>query len=305
MNHTANTLFLRKLLVFLLIFCFAPQLLCTVLRYIGEYSGNDLVFEIIDVFVSVAGTAAVFIAYGAFICVVFLFGTRYDVLIPSVVSLVLYGLSYILMLITESYTVGIVSLSVSSIVSCAVFISAVSTAALHASLTAFFAALPYVAAFLTLSVIERGDAGDLIQSLVYGLMNLGLDFLMLVIAIGTAIIFANHAKRKSLNIVVGGSVVARGRPVLAAAMVVTVIYAASALAGYIPSTIEDVSEYGPPVTPAEIFETLYPYIRLAVSGAVGYFAAAFAVNRLEDKWFEASDLAEETDRLKRGRRKGK
>ncbi|MBQ7603873.1 MAG: hypothetical protein IJU75_02860 [Clostridia bacterium] len=300
-NYTARTSFLKKALIFLLVFSLAPQLLCTVLRYVGQYAGNDLIYEATDVVVSVVGTAAVFVGYGTVIYLVFLFGTGFDGLIVSAVSLTAYVLSFVLILITESYTVGLVCLSITAVFSGTVFVMLMKKALPHAILCVFFAVMPYAAAFATVALTVGADTGELLGSSVYGLMNLGLDLTMFVLATEIALIFASHAARTGKNIVVGGSVVAHGRPVLAAALVLTAVYAAAALAGYIPSTVSDVGEYGPPVTPAEIFETVFPYLRLAVACCVGYFSAAFAVNRLEDKWFECDDAARRVDRLKRGK----
>ncbi|MBR5767223.1 MAG: hypothetical protein IKX86_00920 [Clostridia bacterium] len=300
MNHTARTVFLKKALIFLLIFSLAPQLLCAVLRYVGEYSGSDIVYEAADVFVSVVGTAAVFVGYGVVIYLVFLLGTGFDGLIVSVTAVTAYLLSFVLILITESYAVGLVCLSVTALL-CGVFFAALMKNALpHALLCILFAFMPYAAALVAVAASGGADSGDVMQSAVYGLMNLGLDLLMFVLAAEIALIFAARAKNKDKNIVVGGSVIARGRPVLLAALTVTAVYAAAALSGYIPSTVSDIQEYGPPVTGAEIFETVYPYLRLSVACCVGYFSAAFAVNRLEDKWFESDDEARRVDRLKRG-----
>ena len=292
-------MFLKKAALLLLLLSVLPQIVCLVIRYVNNYYTNvtpvftETVTNVLDETVSAIGTCSAFCAYAVTVYCAIIFGIKWgsECLIALFAAFIV---CYAIMYFSGSYFVSALVMSLLAVM-CAVYYTGRNDCFRGVSvLTVLLAVLPYLIAVVLLPVMSPDSAEEaLAEGILYGIINLGFDLLILVLAAQTGRYYHVRYAETGHDLTVGGAFLPAKKPVLKANLAVCIIYVCAALLGSIADTVSSISDYGMPANSAEWFTEIYPYIRLIVLFAAGYAVMAFVSNRLEDYYFDAVD----TDRL--------
>lgn len=296
MQYFTETRFRKRAAVITLVSCAVLQLVATVMNYIYEYSvrGNSAfgVFgNVISVSADFIRNAAVFSGYAAIIYFVFLYGLsgggEWTIALIAGVAL-----NSFLIMLTESITYGIISAPVVAVIVMTVFL--IWTKGCRGIQAIIFASylIPPIGALAITFATTVVSAEGLTAYLVYAFIQLGTDFLVLTVIARLANLIRTRAIRKgggNVDILIGGSILPHGNPVLKTLLIADILYFAISAVGKLNETIAFIGEYGLPINGNEWFSLLSPYLTLAVWLVAGYAVMVFIATRFEKAFLLSQD----------------
>ncbi len=236
------------------------------------------------------GSFSLFAGLATVIYLVFLDGLREggEWLIALIFA---YSLALLLLAVIEDPGFGLAAFSISGAAS--VFALLKWTKGNPLPMVAVMAAyaLTIVGGMFILFTTSFPSIDSILSSLLYGLMNLGLELLLVAVAARLAFLLRRRALRRGgsrVDIAVGSRILPKGHPILLCFLLMDGLYAAILTISSLIESFALVSEYGWPVNSQEWFSLFEPYLEIAVLFAVGYAAMLLMANRLEQAFFSSN-----------------
>ncbi len=274
------------------------QALRAIINYIYEYSinGNHLYTSLGTVMAIASeflGSLSVFAGYGIIIYLVFLYGMKNGgewtlALIAE------YGLVYFLTFYIGNLTFGITAAALTSALLATVYLIWTKGCREISALIFATMLLPYLAGTLIFCSTTVVSVDSLIFHLMYGFLNLGTDFLVIIVIARLANLIRSRAisgGAGSANISIGKKILPRGNPLLKTILFADIIYTGIGLFGAVTETHSILSEYGAPINSSEWITLVSPYIKLVLYFVVGYAVMLFIASKLESAFITAEDEA--------------
>lgn len=278
--------------VIAVITCIVLQLICAAVNYFYAYSiegtvSDGAAWTVINVALDFLGQISIFSGYGIVCYLVFLYGQGEggEWLIALASG---YFLVYFLIFFIGDITFALASSVLTAIVLAAVYL--IWTKSCHAiSLIVFGSMLiPYVGA--TAIYVSSGvvTSETLKENYAYCFLNLGLDFLVIIVAARISNYFRKRAlaKEGSVDISIGERILPHGNPVLKSFLVICIGYTAVSLIATVIDTVSLLTEYGAPINASEWYTLLSPYFFSLIYLALGYAVMLLIATRLERAYME-------------------
>ncbi len=297
MQYVTEKKFTASALRFVLMFGTLPQVLRIVLNLVYEYFlyGNNKYDPALVSLVSVAadflGVISLFASLAAVIYPVFLDGMREGG--EWIIALVgAYGLAVLLLSVIEDPGFGVIAFSVSAAATLFAFFTWMKgnkRIAVAVTVTLF---LSVVGGTVILLATAVPSADMLLSSILFGLINFGLELLLMDAAARIALGFRRRAIAKGGNgadISIGNRILPKGNPVLRCFLAVDGIYAVLLTVNSLVESISLLTEYGLPVNGQEWFSLFEPYLEIAVLFVLGYAVMLFMAARLENAFISAEE----------------
>ena len=298
MQYLTEKLFRKKALLLALVSCTGLQILRAVINYIYEYSINgNYVYDSIGMVISIVaefiGYVSVFSGYGIVIYLVFLYGLKGGGE-WTLALIVEYGLVYFLTFYIGSLTFGVTAAAITAILLSSVYL--IWTKGCRGVSGLIFASMliPYLAALLILFSTTVLSTDALVYNFMYGLLNLGTDFLLIIIIARLANLIRTRAISSgdgSADISIGKKIFPKGSPLLKTMLFADIIYTSIGLVGTAIETHSLLSEYGAPINSSEWITLISPYVKLAVYFVIGYAVMLFIASKLEEAFISSEDEA--------------
>lgn len=297
MSYPVKTPFAKSALRLILLLGALPQILRIALNLIYEYAfyGNHRYDPALTSLMTVAadffGVIALFACLAAVVYLVFLDGMREGG--EWIIALVgAYGLAVLLLSVVEDLGFGVIAFSVSAAATLFAFFTWMKghkPVAAAAVATLFLSVVGGTVILVTTTV---PSVDTLLAALLFGLINFGLEVLLLAAAARIALLFRRHAIRKQGNgvdISLGNRILPEGNPVLRCFLVMDGLYTAFLTVSALIDSISLIAEYGLPVDGQEWFSLLQPYIEIAVLFVLGYAVMLFTAARLENAFLSSQE----------------
>ncbi len=298
MQYLTETRFRKKAALIALVSCTVLQIFSIVIRYIYQYSVSGNISygtwgSVISIAAEFIGYISVFSGYAVITYLVFLYGLRGGG--EWTIALIAgYALVYFLVFFIGDFTFGVIASALITILLAAVYL--IWTKGCRGISALIFATMliPYIGALVILFSTTVVSAEMLLTNVIYGLLNLGTDFLIIIVIARIADFFRKKAIQKgegTADISIGRKLLPHGNPVLRAFLTADIVYAAVAAVSAVIETADLLAEYGAPVSAGEWFTLLSPYLTLAVYFVVGYAVMVFIAIRLEAAFISSDDEA--------------
>lgn len=298
MQYLTETRFRKRAALIALVACTVLQILSIVIRYVYQYSISGNISygtwgNVISIAAEFIGYISVFSGYAVITYLVFLYGLRGGG--EWTIALIAgYGLVYFLVFFIGDYLFGMIASALVAALLATVFL--IWTKGCRGISALIFATMliPYIGALLILFSTTVVSTEVLLTNIIYGFLNLGTDFLIVIIVARIADFFRKKAIQKgegSADISIGGKFLPHGNPVLRAFLTADIVYAVIAVVSSVTETVNLLTEYGAPVNAGEWLTLLSPYLTLAVYFVVGYAVMVFIAARLEAAFILSDDEA--------------
>lgn len=298
MQYLTETRFRKRAALIALVSCTALQIFSIVIRYIYQYSISGNIDygtwgNVVSIAAEFIGFISVFSGYAVITYLIFLYGLKGGG--EWTIALIAgYALVYFLVFFIGDFTFGVVASALVAALLAVVFL--VWTKGCRGISALIFATMlvPYIGALLILFSTTVVSTEVLLTNIIYGFLNLGTDFLIIVIIARIADFFRKKAIQKgegSADISIGGRLLPGGNPILRAFLAADIVYALVAAVSSVVETVDLLTEYGAPVNAGEWFTLLSPYLTLAVYFVVGYVVMVFIAVRLEAAFISSDDEA--------------
>jgi len=297
MQYITEKKFTVSSLRWVLLLATLPQVLRIALNLIYEYFlyGNNrfdpAVASLATVAADFLGVISLFAGLAAVVYLVFLDGMREGG--EWIIALIgAYGLAVLLLAVIEDPGFGVIAFSVSAAATLFTFFTWMKgnkRIAIAVTVTLFLAVIGGMVILLATTV---PSVDMLLSSILFGLINFGLELLLMAAAARIALGFRRRAIAKGGNgadISIGNRLLPKGNPVLRCFLVVDGIYAALLTVSSLIDSISLLTEYGLPVNGQEWFSLFEPYIEIAVLFVLGYAVMLFMAARLENAFIAAEE----------------
>ncbi len=299
-RNTTKNAFAGKALILTLLLSTLPRLLRILLDFLNEYvfRGNLNYSEALVSTVTMAsrflGTVSLFAGLAAVIYLAFLGGVRRGG--EWVLALIAgYGISVLVLSLTPDVGLGAVlfSLSVAAILTAILLWlkegrAVAVTVVITLSLSVFGGLFILIAT--TVPTLD-----ELLEGSLYGLINLGLELLLMAVALCVAGWLRRRAVRKggdSADIRIGARILPKGNPVLVTFLLVDALYTLLLVIGAVSDILTWIENYDLPVNGAEWLSLLSPLMVYAVLFLVAYAVMLFTAGRLESAYLASRNDTE-------------
>ena len=297
MNYLTEKRFSARALRVVLLLSTLPQVLRILLNLIYEYAlaGNNRFdstwVSLVTMAADLLGIISLFAGLTAVIYLVFLDGLKEGG--EWIIALIgAYGLAVLLLAVIEDPGFGVIAFSVSSAATLFVLISwlrGFRRVAVTVAVTLFLSVVGGIVILLTTSI---PSTDILLTSVLYGLINMGLELLLVAIAARLAAILRRRALARGGNgadISIGRRFFPKGNPVLRTCLLTAGLYAILLTVNALSYSISSLEEYGPPVNGQEWFSLFQPYLEYAVLFVICYVVMLVTAVTLENAFLDAED----------------
>jgi hypothetical protein len=291
-RNTTSNRFGRRALLLTLLLSTLPRLLRILLNFLNEYVfyGNlnydEALVSTVTVAADFLGTVSLFAGLAAVIYMAFIGGVRKGG--EWVFALIAgYGLSVLILSLSPDIGLGAVLFSLSTVailLAILLWMKKGRAVAVAVAVTFF---LTVIGGLFILIATTVPTAEQILSYSLYGLINVGLELLLMAVALRLVALFRRRAIQKggdSADIRIGSRIWPGKHPVLLTFLLVDILYTALLVIGAVGDILAWIENYDLPVNGAEWFSLLSPLLVYAVLFVVAYAVMLVTAGRLENAY---------------------